>query len=63
MPDDPETMLDRIEELLSTGKYEWARETLEGIWQSIHDRGSVTLPQQEAVTHIMIGRLKHDVHH
>ena len=56
-------MIARIEELLATRKYEWARETLAGIYATIETTGRVTLRQQEAVEHIMIGRLKHDVHY
>ena len=54
-------MIERIRELLSTSKYEWARGTLEGIARKIRVSNCVTLRQQEAVEHIMIGRLKHDV--
>lgn len=60
MPDSAPIMLARIEELLATCKYEWARRTLEGIHRTICVSGSVTLRQQEAVEHIMVGRLKHD---
>ncbi len=61
MPDDAFTMLERIEELLLTGHYEWARRTLEGIAQTIDATDTVTIRQQEAVEHIIVGRLKHDV--
>lgn len=61
MPDDAATILLRIRELLVTRKYEWARDTLEGIARRIGQERIVTRRQQEAVEHIMIGRLKHDV--
>lgn len=60
MTDDSETMLTRIEELVATGKYEWCRRTLRGIHRTIEESGVVTLRQQEAVEHIMLGRLRHD---
>lgn len=60
MVDDADTMLARITELLATKRYEWARQTLAGISETITRTGTVTLRQQEAVEHIMIGRLKHD---
>ncbi len=53
--------LDLITRLLATGKYDWARATLEGIAATVRERGSITLKQREAVDHIMTGRLKHDV--
>ena len=51
---------DRIDELLDTGAYDWARETLEGIRDTIERTGRCSIRQEEAVTHIIIGRLKHD---
>lgn len=59
----PETTLNRISELLSTGKYEWARGTLEGIYSTVEATGKVTLKRSEAVEHIIVGRLKHDAIH
>ena len=56
----PATTLNRISELLSTGKYEWARRTLEGIYSTVEITGRVTLRQYESVEHIIVGRLKHD---
>jgi hypothetical protein len=61
MPDTPTVMLARIRELLGTGKYEWARETLTGIYANIESTNRVSLRQQEAVEHIIVGRLRHDV--
>lgn len=60
MPDSADIMLARIDGLLGTGEYEFARATLEGIVATIEITGVVTLRQQEAVEHIMIGRLRHD---
>ena len=53
-------LLDLIEDHLRTGKYEWARDTLEGIAATVTDTGVATVRQQEAVEHIILGRLKHD---
>lgn len=61
MKDTPENVVARIEELLATKSYEWARPTLEGIKTTILQTGAVSLRQQEAVEHIILGRLKHDV--
>ena len=61
LTDAPETMLVMIAELIQTKQYDWARPTLEGIADTIRRTGCVTLRQQEAVEHVMIGRLKHDV--
>lgn len=58
--DTAEVMIGRIDELLATKRYEWARETLTGIRANVEQTRMVTLRQQEAVEHIMIGRLKHD---
>jgi len=57
----PATTLARIAELLATGQYEWARRTLEGIYATVEATSMVTLKQYEAVEHIIVGRLKHDV--
>lgn len=57
---DAPTMLARIDELLATRQYEWARPTLEGIRETVARTGQVTLRQEEAVTHVMVGRLRHD---
>lgn len=56
-----DTVVARIDELLATRHYEWARPTLEGIRDTIVTTGKVTLRQREAVEHIMVGRLKHDL--
>jgi len=49
-----------IENLLASGHYDWARETLEGIHAHIARTGACSIAMEEAVTHIIIGRLKHD---
>lgn len=61
MRDTPEQVIARINELLETKSYEWARKTLTGIRDTIERNGTVSLRQQEAIEHIMVGRLKHDV--
>jgi hypothetical protein len=57
----PEQVVARIDELLATRHYGWAQKTLEGIRGTILASGTVTLRQREAVEHIMVGRLKHDL--
>ena len=59
--DTADMVIARIDELLATKHYDWARRTLLGIRATISISGRVTLRQQEAVEHIIIGRLKHDV--
>jgi hypothetical protein len=49
-----------IQSLLATKQYEWCRDTLEGIANTITRTQRVTLKQQEAVEHLIVGRLKHD---
>lgn len=58
----PDEALDLITRLLETRKYEWARSTLDGIADTIDRTGHCTLRQQEAVEHMIVGRLKHDAH-
>jgi hypothetical protein len=53
--------LDLIDRLLATKDYEWARDTLTGIAETVQRTGRLTLRQKEAVDHVMVGRLKHDV--
>ena len=50
-----------IHDLLMTKKYDWCRNTLEGIAETITRTGRVSLRQKEAIDHIITGRLKHDV--
>lgn len=57
----PDALLALIADHLATGKYDWARDTLEGIAATVEETNRVTLRQEEAVTHILTGRLKHDV--
>lgn len=60
MPDTPRVMIARIDGLLALKEYQWAKDTLEGIRANIEYNDRVTLRQQEAVEHIIIGRLRHD---
>ena len=50
-----------IEELLTTKRYDWCRNTLKGIANNVTRTGFVTLRQKEAIDHIITERLKHDV--
>lgn len=63
--DDPldraQRLLDLIDDHLATGQYDWARDTLEGIHETVERTGMATMRQQQAVEHIILGRLKHDV--
>lgn len=43
---------ERIEDLLETGDYDWARETLEGIYKTVEDTERVTPGQVTAVDNI-----------
>ncbi len=60
LPDDVAIQVYLIDRLLATGDYDWARDTLEGIRTTLCRTKMLTLRQQEAVTHIIVGRLKHD---
>jgi len=42
-------------------EYTWARATLIGIANTIQQTGHLTLKQKEAIEHVLVGRLKHDV--
>jgi hypothetical protein len=57
-PPDVEAQLARIDELLATGRYEWARETLEGIAGRLAVQGFVSFSQREAIRHIIAGSAK-----
>jgi hypothetical protein len=61
MPDKVTDLLTLIEDHLRTGNYEWARDTLEGIAATVEETNRVTPRQQQAVEHVILGRLKHDV--
>jgi len=52
--------VDLVNRLLATKKYDWARQTLEGIAATMERTGVCTAKQREAIEHIMVGRLKHD---
>lgn len=56
-----DALIDLIERHLATKDYNWARETLEGILHTVEQTNRVTRKQQQAVEHIIVGRLKHDV--
>lgn len=56
-----EYYLDLINRLLATKDYDWAYDTLAGIASTIHATGRLTMRQKQAVDHVMVGRLKHDV--
>jgi hypothetical protein len=59
-PDERETNWYRfcldIEELLGSGEYDWASETLEGILATVRNRRYVSNPQREAVQNITVAR-------
>ena len=59
----PAYYADLAESLLATKKYEWCRETLVGIAETIRRTNAVTLRQREAIEHIIVGKLKHDAYH
>ena len=61
MPDDAVTFLRTVNDLLKGHTYDWARPTLEGIRLTVTLSGTVTPRQQQAVEHIITGRLTHDV--
>ena len=52
---------DLARSLANRPEYAWARPTLAGIADTIHHTGTLTLKQREAIEHVMVGRLKHDV--
>lgn len=58
---DADYYLDLINRLLASKDYDWARDTLEGIHNTMMATGICTPRQKAAVEHIMVGRLKHDV--
>lgn len=59
--DERDYYVDLIGRLLATKDYEWARDTLSGIAETVQRLGMITARQKAAVEHIMVGRLKHDV--
>ena len=56
-----EYYLDLINRLLLTKDYDWAADTLSGIAATVHATGRLSMKQKQAIDHIMVGRLKHDV--
>lgn len=46
-------IIDQIDELLDSGDYEFARETLEGILEWVLDNRHITKRQQQAIENIM----------
>ncbi len=50
----------RIDEVLATTRYNWARGTLLGIRAMIERRGLVTERQYDAVERIVAGGVKHE---
>ena len=52
---------DYIGRLLASRDYEWCRDTLEGICGTIDRTQRVTPNQKQAIDHLVVGRLKHDV--
>lgn len=51
-PTDWEALVDEIDEMLDSGAFDWARDTLEGIRTTVSDREHVTDRQAEAVRNI-----------
>jgi len=45
-------LLEKIEEMLTSEEYEWARGTLEGIYNTVEENGHATDRQKEAVENI-----------
>jgi len=46
------TFLTEIEDLLSSEDYDWASDTLEGIYNTVEQRGFVTDAQRTAIENI-----------
>jgi hypothetical protein len=61
MTEQAESLLLTIDRLVESKKYDWAKDTLLGIREMVARTGTVTLRQREAVDHIIVGRLRHDV--
>jgi hypothetical protein len=61
MPNDATYYETLARQLADRAEYAWARSTLQGIAATIQRTGNLTLKQKEAIEHIMLGRLKHDV--
>lgn len=50
--DEVQDFLDHIEGMRSCGCYDWADETLKGIWDSVSEFGSFTEAQEQAISNI-----------
>jgi hypothetical protein len=50
--DDVQEFLDRIEELREDGRYEWADDTLTGIYDTVYAQNRVTDGQRRAIDNI-----------
>ncbi len=48
-------LLEQIETLQNSGEYDWASETLEGIHETMEERGYATEAQQQAIENIEEG--------
>ncbi|HET9253886.1 MAG TPA: hypothetical protein VFO16_01630 [Pseudonocardiaceae bacterium] len=56
--EDAESHIATIDSLLATRDYEWCRDTLEGIRETMMMTGRATLRQREAIDHIIDGCLR-----
>lgn len=50
--EDPQQWLRTIENMLDSGNYFYAEDTLEGIFETIEDSGRITSRQIQAITNI-----------
>ena len=51
-----EHFLSRISDMLESDQFEWARDTLEGIYKTVEERETVTAAQARAVENIAAAR-------
>lgn len=56
MKEDIKEFLKRIEELVDSGKYDWAEDTLLGIGETVETTERITTRQKEAVDNIEYSR-------
>lgn len=54
--DDPNELIEQIAEMLDSGDFDWAEDTLEGIAETVGERDTVTPKQREAVANIARSR-------
>ncbi len=54
-----EELLEKINDLLDSGDYEWAEDTLNGIHETVEDHEHATERQWQAITNIEEGLHKH----